>query len=163
MLLKKLIQFEVTELQDELIERLRVESDKLGVLKEISEYMNTNGKISNPEFIDVIVEIFDNENDFVRIKATEISEHYNEERIVDKLIEKMLNDTNYFVRGFSAKALGSLGNIKAKESLEKALLDPEGFVVSFVSESLKTISVKASFGNKLNMLKMKMKANKKDD
>lgn len=144
------------------INPLDSEEEKLKLLKKISQNMG-EGKISleKKEDIDKVLILLEDNSDIIRIKVTEIMEMSQNEILVDKLIDKLLNDKNYYVRGFAAKALGSIGNMKAKESLEKAKDDPEGFVRSFVENSLKIINMKLSFSSKLEMLKAKMKEGKK--
>ncbi len=146
---------------EELAEKLLNAKDsgqRLGILTEIGNEINNGLKIDNTVIVGHILLLFNDDNDFVRIKLTELAEHTTDEKIVDVLIDKLLNDSNYFVRGFAAKALGSIGNIKSKEALEKASFDKEGFVVSFATQALKTINMKVSFSSKLNMLKNQMKA-----
>lgn len=145
---------------EKLIENLKKEdvaTKQLEILSEISIEL-TNGNKMSKELEMIILELFDSSNDFVRIKCTEIAEFSKDDAIIDKLIDKLKNDKNYFVRGFAAKALGAIGNLRVKDSLEEALDDKEGFVVSFVMQALKNINLKSAFSGKLNMLKAKMKA-----
>ena len=135
---------------------------KLSKLSEIIEIIKSGYKGFEEEFIESVLILLDDENEFIRIKITEISEYMKDERVVDKLCIKLENDRNYFVRGFSAKALGSIGNIKAKKNLESALSDKEGFVVSFAAQALKTINMKNSFTNKLDLLRAKIKENQQN-
>jgi len=133
-------------------------------LKKLDEFINIlrNGeKVVENEISGDIVILLNDENEFVRIKMTEVAEFFKGDIIVDKLCERMLNDNNYFVRGFAAKALGAIGNIKARGELEKAMFDKEGFVVSFASQALKAINMKCSFSNKLDMLRARVKENQK--
>lgn len=142
---------------ESLLDDLKKASDNeiLGILNDISNKNMSGEKIPEDEMAPYILNLLDNENDFVRIKTTEIAELYRGEEIVKKLIIKLNEDQNSFVRGFAAKALGGIGNMIAKEALEKASTDSDGFVVNFASQSLKTINMKLSFSNKLNMLKLK--------
>lgn len=133
--------------------------EKLKILALVVESIKKGEEISEIDIIDVVLKLFEDSNELIRIKATEISEFLKDEIIIDKLIEKMAKDKSYFVRGFSAKALGSIGNIKARPELEKAIFDCEGFVVSFAGQALKAINMKVSFSSKLDMLKMKLKEN----
>lgn len=144
-------------MNNELLDSLKNgdKSELLNILNKISNENMSGNKIPESEISSYIIDLLENENDLVRIKVTEIAENYTGEKIVDKLILKLNNDKNSFVRGFAAKALGSIGNIKAKEALEKASNDNDGFVVNFASQSLKTINMKLSFSNKINMLKLK--------
>lgn len=147
---------------DEILESLKKSEkreDKLQSLGYMIENINNVIKTGGDLFIVELIRLLNDSDDFVRIKATEAAEYCKDEIIVENLIDKMLNDNNYFVRGFAAKALGSIGNMKAHESLEKATNDPEGFVVSFAQQSLKTINIKLSFSSKLDLLKQKMKEN----
>jgi len=128
----------------------------LSKLTEISKYMEVNGKIKDDKFILELINLMKNENDFVRIKLTELAEFYTDERIIDALILRLKDDKNYFVRGFAAKALGGIGNIRVKSDLQMALQDSEKFVGNFAAQSLKTINMKVSFSGKLNMLRSKM-------
>lgn len=137
------------------------DEEKLEKLTKIANYMQTNGKINDERFILELLELMKSKNDFVRIKITELAEFYTDDRIIEGLREKLKSDTNYFVRGFAAKALGSIGNIKVKTDLQIALQDEEKFVSSFAAQSLKTINMKVSFSGKLNMLKAKMQERNK--
>ncbi|BDU50966.1 HEAT repeat domain-containing protein [Haliovirga abyssi] len=149
---------------ENLIEKLKnedIDTNQLGILSEIGEKLTNGGKISKELELEIL-QLFESENDFVRIKCTEISEFSKADEIIDKLIERLKNDSNYFVRGFSAKALGAIGNLRVKDSLEEALDDKEGFVVSFAMQALKNINLKSAFSSKLNMLKSKLKAGSKN-
>ncbi len=58
---------------------------------------------------------------------------------VDPLIDATLNDPSMFVRHEAAIALGVVGSSKAKESLEKALNDPDKPVVESAVVALSNI------------------------
>ncbi len=141
------------------IESVDDPNEKLKILELV--VLNIKNGISIPEndIIQIILKLFKSDNELIRIKATEISEFLKDDIIIDTLIERLSNDESYFVRGFAAKALGSIGNIKARPELEKAVFDKEGFVVAFAGQALKAINMKLSFSSKLDMLKMKIREN----
>jgi HEAT repeat protein len=141
------------------IECVEEVEEKLKILASVVEFIKKGGEIPEKEIVGAVLNLFQNKNELIRIKATEISEFLKDELIIDKLIDKMANDESYFVRGFAAKALGSIGNIKARPELEKAVFDSEGFVVSFAGQALKAINIKLSFSSKLDMLRMKIREN----
>ena len=139
------------------IESVPDTNDKLKMLDSLIASIKKGDSIPETEITLLLLKLFQNENELIRIKATEISEFLKSEIIVDKLIYLMLNDSNYFVRGFAAKSLGTIGNIKARPELEKAIFDKEGFVVSFAGQALKAINMKVSFSSKLDMLRVQLK------
>lgn len=137
-------------------------AEKIDAITRLIEFGTmTSTIIQEKEYLDCILILLSDEDDFVRIKATEAAEYFRDEVVVDVLIQILEKDKNPYVRGFAAKAIGSIGNIKARENLENALQDPDGFVVGFVSQSLKNINIKYAFSNKLEMLKAKMKESAK--
>jgi len=92
-----------------------------------------------------VVELLLNSSDrLVRIKATEVLEELTsaDGRVVDVLITSLLNDPDAFVRGFSAKVLGKLGDVRAIDFLKKAQEDEDGFVRHYASEALKVLEMK---------------------
>lgn len=151
---------ENTEILEEL-RRGNSRDEKIKALGVMIDNISNIIKADDIEIIGQLVVLLQDNDDFVRIKATEGAEFFKSDEIVDQLVIRLSQDSNYFVRGFAAKALGSIGNIKARDALEKACTDPEGFVVSFAQQSLKTINIKLSFSSKLEMLKQKMKENAK--
>lgn len=80
-----------------------------------------------------------------RIKATELLEELEtaDEEVVNALTQALLNDPDGFVRGFSAKALGKFGSIKAKDAVKRACEDPDGFVRHYANEALRVLEMKA--------------------
>ncbi len=137
-------------------------NDIIAILTQIINKVSKENISCNSEEIEaIIIESLNDSNDLVRIKATELAEYSKSQNIVEELMKRVKNDSNYFVRGFSAKALGAIGNISAKLALEEATKDEEGFVTSFANQALKTINMKLSFSSKLDMLKSRMQTVKK--
>lgn len=143
------------------VEEIESSEERLSILTSVVEEIKKGEAFPEKEIIETVLNLFKDKNELIRIKATEISEFLKDEMIIDKLIERMAEDESYFVRGFAAKALGSIGNIKARPELEKAVFDKEGFVVSFAGQALKAINMKLSFSSKLDMLRMKVRENQK--
>lgn len=149
-------------MEQDFVSRLEKETEPnniIAVLTEIINYISDK----NSEKIDIeeiTLKYLNSENDMLRLKATELAEHTKSEKVMEKIMYMVINDSNYFVRGFSVKALGSIGNIKSKEILEQALNDKEGFVTAFAAQALKTINVKLSFSSKLDALKLKLQTAK---
>ena len=144
-----------------MIIELKSSDEKLKQLDIFINRLRNGEKVEESEIYENIIILLGDDNEFVRIKMTEVAEFFKGDKIVDRLCERMMNDTNYFVRGFAAKALGTIGNIRAKGNLEMAMSDKEGFVVSFASQALKSISMKCSFSSKLDMLRARVKENQK--
>lgn len=144
-----------------MIIELKESDEKLKQLDVFINRLRNGEKVEETEISENIIILLEDDNEFVRIKMTEVAEFFKGDRIVDRLCDRMINDTNYFVRGFAAKALGAIGNIRARGNLEMAMADKEGFVVSFASQALKAINMKCSFSNKLDMLRARVKENQK--
>ncbi len=101
--------------------------------------------VRNSSVRDRVIELLLNCADrLVRIKATELLEELDsdDDKAVEALIKALLNDPDSFVRGFSAKALGKLGSVYAKEAIKRACEDPDGFVRHYANEALKIIEMK---------------------
>lgn len=80
----------------------------------------------------------------VRIKSTEILEELEsaDNKVIEALVIALLNDPDAFVRGFSAKVLGKIGDIRAIEALKKAREDEDGFVRHYAEEALRILEMK---------------------
>lgn len=91
--------------------------------------------------------LLDFDDRLVRIKATELLEELDsaDGEVVDALIASLTNDPDAFVRGFSAKVLGKLGDVRAIEALKRAQDDEDGFVRHYAGEALKILEMKARF------------------
>ncbi len=129
----------------ETLESLRNESDsskKIGILDRLKAY------VAEDEVRKEVIKLLLNSDDrLVRIKATEVLEELNpaKEDAVEALMKSLLEDEDGFVRGFSAKALGKLGDVRAIDALKRALEDPDGFVKHYASEALKVLEMRARF------------------
>ncbi len=123
-------------------------AEKIKLMDEVKKY------ISEPAVVDKICTLLvEDEDRFVRIKATELLEEVNgNERVVSALIKALREDEDAFVRGFSAKALGRVGTPAAIQPLEEAVNDPDGFVRDFAAGSLKVLQMRARL---LGMIKKK--------
>jgi len=112
----------------------------LEILDKMKPFVNQE-KVKD-KVIDILLNF---EDRLVRIKATEVLEELTapDGKVVDALIASLLNDPDGFVRGFSAKVLGKLGDARAIEALKKAQEDEDGFVKHYASEALKILEMKA--------------------
>lgn len=142
----------ILKIKDEIDYNIIIES----LTQIIKDITSNSHKLDNTIIEEITLIFLNSDNDLVRMKATELAEYTKSELILEKITYLLINDSNYYVRGFSAKVLGSIGNLKSKDVLEQALNDSEGFVIAFVTQALKTINIKLSFSSKLDMLKAKL-------
>lgn len=80
----------------------------------------------------------------IRIKVTELFEELDsaDSEVINALIMSVNSDPDAFVRGFSAKVLGKLGDVRAIEALKRAQEDEDGFVRHYAGEALKILEMK---------------------
>ncbi|MCD6363270.1 MAG: HEAT repeat domain-containing protein [Synergistetes bacterium] len=129
----------------EALESLRRESDsskKIEILDSLKPF------VGEDEVRKEVINLLLNSDDrLIRIKATEVLEELNpaKEDAIEALMKSLLEDEDSFVRGFSAKALGKLGDVRAIEVLKKAQGDSDGFVKHYASEALKVLEMRARF------------------
>lgn len=108
------------------------------IMKTLDDIKN----VSDESFISPCVDLLlHHKNPFVRLKATEVLQNFNDPRIFEALLIAV-NDKDQFVRGFVAKLLGQYVDERSEMKLKNMLNDQSGFVVDFAQKSLKTLEFK---------------------
>ena len=96
----------------------------------------------------------DDENELVRHEAAFSLGQMCYSSGIDPLVDATLNDPSMFVRHEAAIALGVVGSSKAKESLQKALNDPDKPVVESAIVALSNIEFMEKLSNNEKFAKL---------